>query len=265
MILTNDFVFVHLPKTGGTFVRQVLTTLDEVRIKGTWLAYLPLKIRKRIRRDFIDYGLWGEPHRPCAQIPSSHQHKPILATLRNPYDRYVSVYEFRDWAIHANPYWQWNKMKEAYPHFPDLSFAELVYALNHIILPNSISPLLGEKTAIPFGWQTWQFVNFFFKDSEQVLPKLDPAYIQTRDHLADMYPIHFICTHNLNQELYDFLLSIGYQPDEVAFILNTPKIRPEGRGRSAGQAWQTYYTPELKQYVRQQEDFLFTLYPEFDV
>ena len=65
MIITNDFVFVHFPKTGGTFVRSILIQLDEARLKGTWLAYLPRKIRNRVRRDFIDYRLKGKQHGRC--------------------------------------------------------------------------------------------------------------------------------------------------------------------------------------------------------
>lgn len=265
MILTHDLVFVHFPKTGGTFVRRMLTKLDEARIKGTWLAYLPPNIRRRVRRDFIDYDLSDKQHDPCRHIPASHQDKPILATLRNPYDRYVSIYEFRYWAINAARYPLWNNVKKAYPHFPDLTFVEFVQALNQIILPARVSTSLGRDKDIPFGWQTWQFVDFFFKEPDQILPKLGPNYLSSKAYQADIYPIHFIRTHNLNQELHDFLIHLGYQPHDIAFILTTPKIFPEGRGRNADQIWQKYYTPELKEYVRQKEDFLFTLFPEFDL
>ncbi|SMN01748.1 hypothetical protein SPONN_13 [uncultured Candidatus Thioglobus sp.] len=265
MILTNELVFVHLPKTGGTFVRHILTKLDEARIKGTWLSYLPPKIRKRVSRDFIDYDIWGQPHRCCRQIPPSHRLKPILATLRNPYDRYVSAYEFGCWRINASLYTHRHEVKKIHPHFPDLTFTEFVHDLTQIVTPIRVSTTLGREMEIPFGWQTWQFVNFFFKEPTQVLPKLSPSYAHSKAYLADMYPIHFIRTHHLNQELYDFLIGLGYHPQNIDFILTTPKILPRGRRRNPDQNWKKYYTPELKRYVRKKEDFIFTIFPEFDV
>jgi hypothetical protein len=38
------------------------------------------------------------------------------------------------------------------------------------------------------------------------------------------------------------------------------------KGNQRRQAkWEKYYTPELKAFVREKEDLLFTLFPEYDV
>ncbi len=65
--------------------------------------------------------------------------------------------------------------------------------------------------------------------------------------------------------MYDFLIAMGYEDDDVSFVINQEKILPRGKGRSAEQKWQEYYTPELKRQVREKEHLLFTLFPEFDV
>lgn len=46
--------------------------------------------------------------------------------------------------------------------------------------------------------------------------------------------------------MYDFLIAMGYEDDDVSFVINQEKILPRGKGRSAEQKWQEYYTPELK-------------------
>ncbi|NPU91644.1 MAG: hypothetical protein HPY82_06990 [Gammaproteobacteria bacterium] len=69
MIVTPHFVFLHLHRTGGRFVRQLL--LDQV--EGS--------------RE-IGY------HFPAALIPASHRHLPVLGLVRDPWDWYVSWYEF---------------------------------------------------------------------------------------------------------------------------------------------------------------------------
>ena len=78
-----------------------------------------------------------------------------------------------------------------------------------------------------------------------------------------MYDVCFIRTANLNQELYDFLLSMGYAESDVNFILRHKKI-PRDRGNYHNLKWETYYTPELKQLVRQKDWLFFRMFPEFD-
>jgi hypothetical protein len=80
-----------------------------------------------------------------------------------------------------------------------------------------------------------------------------------------MFNIHFIKTSSLNEELYHFLLDMGYTSEDLKFILELGKILPEGKGRSKEQVWEQYYTPELKQMVRKKERLIFTMFPEFDV
>lgn len=70
MIITKRFVFVHMPKTGGTWLREVL---------------------KKYK-----HPLWHLKERPghetSAEAPPG---LPILGTVRNPWDWYVSWYFFR--------------------------------------------------------------------------------------------------------------------------------------------------------------------------
>ena len=80
-----------------------------------------------------------------------------------------------------------------------------------------------------------------------------------------MFPVHFLRKENLNQELYEYLLNIGYPAKAIEFILNAPKIVPGRNIRGEDKKWENYYTPELKKWVRMKEKLLFAIFPEYDI
>lgn len=73
MILCRRFVFLHVPKTGGNFVREVL----ERHAPPEW----------QLQR--------GADHATHADVPASHRGLPKLAFVRNPYAWYVSWFHFQ--------------------------------------------------------------------------------------------------------------------------------------------------------------------------
>jgi len=267
MILTDDFVFVHQPKTGGTFVAKTLVRIYQARTKRGLVHNLPRKIQKRVQR-FVtpDFMVLGK-HANCREIPEAYRDKPILATVRNPYDRNVSLYEYKWWK--KSPFYSEEKMKEIFPRFPDISFEGYLNFLYYIYLPAQVKNIDFDDEH-SFGLQTWQFVDFFFENPAEVLAKIGPDYIASQGYKADMHDMRFIRTCRLNQDLFDFLLNAGYARNEIEFILDSPKIFPpvlfplEG-GRSEEQTWQQYYTPELKHLVRTSEELIFAMFPEFDI
>jgi hypothetical protein len=70
MIVTPQFVFLHLHKAGGTFVNQFLMR-------------------------FIPHAQQVGYHLPRDLIPSTHARLPILGFARNPWSYYVSWYAFQ--------------------------------------------------------------------------------------------------------------------------------------------------------------------------
>lgn len=80
MILTRHFVFLHLPKTGGSF----FTALMRRHAPAEWQAS------------------YHDLHPTAAEIPASHRHLPIIGMVRSPWSFYVSWYHFaldtwQDW------------------------------------------------------------------------------------------------------------------------------------------------------------------------
>ena len=69
MIVTDKFVFIHLARTGGTFVSEV------------------------IKKFFPSAQEIGR-HLPRELLPKEYSHLPVLGTVRNPWEFYVSTYHY---------------------------------------------------------------------------------------------------------------------------------------------------------------------------
>jgi hypothetical protein len=183
--------------------------------------------------------------------------------VRNPYDLYVSQYEFGWWKRKEFlPYYRAVAgFASDYTHFPNLSFEEYVRLTNAAFC----SPKSGERRRDPaLGLLSELLVKYAFRNPQIVLESVNEERVASGRYREDMFDVRFIRTHRLNQELYDFLLGMGYHSEDLEFILSLGKILPGGRGRAGTQRWEKYYTPKLRDEVRKKEWLLFSLFPEFD-
>jgi len=265
MIFTDKFVYVHEPKTGGTFVTSMLFRL--YGLHWTRWTHVRNALFGEVGSKHPRYGSLvhnSNKHGGCSEIPEPQRGKKILATVRNPFDLYVSQYEFGWWkrSEFLKFYEAVPNFSREYSNFPDLDFAAYVRLSNAAFrsLANGHAP---ENTP---GLITEQFLKFYFRDPRAAYAKLKGgAYVANGTHLADMHDLHFIRTDDLNHGLFDFLSQNDYAPADISFILGEEKILPRGKGRKAEQKWDRYYTAELKETVRRKEEFIFKLFPEFDV
>jgi hypothetical protein len=81
VIVCDNFVFLHLHKSGGTYVNQMLLTC------------IPSARR-------IGY------HLPYSQLPEPFRALPVVGTVRNPWAYYVSWYHFQRGQARPNPLFQ---------------------------------------------------------------------------------------------------------------------------------------------------------------
>ena len=267
MIFTDRFVYVHEPKTGGTFVTSMLFRL--YGLEWSRLTHLRNMVFGEVRAR-CKYGTLvhdRNKHGGCREIPARERGKVVLATVRNPYDLWVSQYEFGWWR--RKEFLKYFRgvpgFARDYPHFPDITFAEYVALADAAFRPPAQDG--GGPGGETVGLRTREFVNFYFRDPAEALRRIvrDPGYPASPECRADMFDLRFVRTDQLNRGLHDFLSGAGYEREDIDFILGHGRVLPRGRGRGGGQEWQRYYTPELKRAVRERERALFELFPEFDL
>ena len=262
MNITPYFVFVHMPKTGGTFVSQVLREIygkgrvHQFLLRNERLLTLSNRISRSVLGEKMAYEEFNK-HGTCHEIPASAAHLPILSSMRNPYDWYVSNYKYAWWRSNPDSY----PGLRADPRWPNLTFSDYLELSNTTWLQalnpgTRINPTLGRLTVL--------FVNFYCHQPDQILT------LQTDDALAaaisaNIFPVHFLDTANLNDELYDYLLATGHYPAEtLGFIREKEKISPRNQ-RQAHEKWHQFYSPDQLADMRQRDRLLFQLFPQYDL
>jgi len=257
MFATNQFVYVHLPKTGGTFVETALQRLYGRQTLNTIANKVARKLRLNVTVELPKHGT-------VRDIPQTLRRLTVLANMRNPFDRYVSMYKYQRYQKHPEQFGADNHViMNRWPQFPNLSFEQYVHYMNDA---SAFLRLPGFASDDQPGLQTQQFLYFFTRNIEQCARNLTPESA-SNGRLIMMMPenIHFIFTNNLNQDLYNFLLSIGQPSHRIKFILDMRRVLPDGGGRNDSDHWEHYYTPELKDYVQRKERLLLELFPQFQL
>ncbi|MCB0482861.1 MAG: sulfotransferase family 2 domain-containing protein [Flavobacteriales bacterium] len=261
MNITNSFVFIHMPKTGGTFVSSVLRKLHhtgrlhDVMLRKESMLFAKYKLLKLIKGKQIDY-LEFNKHGTCREIPVEYRNLPILSCIRNPFDWYVSNYKYAWWRSHPQDY----PGLQDHSKWPNLGFSEYLSLSNaewvKILNPNvTVNSSLGRFTIL--------FINYYCEHPDEVVSLQDDDALFSAIQ-SNMFPITFMETSNLNSELYQILLSTGdYTTEQMKFILNKEKISPRNQ-RKAIETWQSFFSNEEKNDIYYRDRFLFKLFPRYD-
>lgn len=249
MLVTDSFVFLHIPKTAGTFVTRAL---EDVYAKtGRNLTNL-------------DDGSHRSKHGFLRDIPAEHRHKPVIACLRNPFDHYVSHYEFRWWHTAPNSLFDDIEMKHHFPDYPNLSFAEFLTSVMDWY--RSPKPERAELAKSRIGFLTRQYLYYLCDEPEAVISALAAGQLEAFA-IARNPRVRLLHTETINTELADFLESTGFTAEETAELrAAAPALphKPQASGaHRANQNWQSYYTPELVDLVRRHDRLLFEAFPEY--
>ena len=246
MVVTDKFVYVHQPKTGGTFVESILKRVHKSMNYQLTEKINNFKLTGSLSGiKMVRNGPGKNQHGRVIDIPKKYSKLKILATVRNPFDRYVSQYKFNFWKNGFPKIIRNKELMEHFPKFPDISFK------NYIYLVNDILPKYQKRIDI-FGYQTYQFFRQYTNidvnkiDQRQIIKNINQYFNN----------IYFISTANLNEGLYNFLLDFNYPEDKIGFILHEKKIYPPEGGRKEDDNWEKYYDDELYQYVVKKENIL---------
>lgn len=246
MLSTPDFVFVHMPKTGGTFVTEML--------------------RKVYGDALVEFG---RKHGTCEEIPEIEHGKPVLSVIRSPFDRYVSQYHYGWWKTHGDEYCDRRAVLAEYPHYPEVSFSEFVLIANsHFVNSHRGRPtgyvngLLPE--AMRPGWHTEQYVRFFCRQPRTAFADLSERHIRSGALEEYEYPVHFLRTETLNRDLVEYLRRFQVPETVLRKILEHAPVQPdeafEARAKASAR---DYFDDETTEFVMRREAFLFNRFPQY--
>ena len=271
MIITPEFVFVHCPKTGGTFV---VSSLQELFCPNAQLRVMyKLRTKLGVRIPFFNYRYKllrvGEhdTHAWCEDIPEKDGHKAIVSCIRNPYDLYVSECKFGWWKKHLDGhhdglrsyFYDVDVLKRKFPNVLELDFLQFLNATWEFNTWINTT-LERHPDAKGLGLYAHRFIYFYCRNHDYVFDAAHDPKLLVERVKENMYDVHFLRQDNLNRDLYEFLLSKGYDKDKIEFILDKARVNVS-RERFTFEDW---YNNELKDQVRKREDLIFQLFPEFD-
>lgn len=256
MIVTDKFVFVHLHKSGGTFVTKVIEHLFPESQK-------------------IGY------HYPMSMIPTQYSHLPVLGVVRNPWMYYVSYYCFQKSLV--------TKFETEYGSLSDTAYSKLIECgidpRNGIDI---IFDILSKEGQCDFSEITNSLLNLCMPGGKldevldmmptQLNKRSKNSPIQkekfrgkniTRSHLekmrntgegmytflfkhlySDYETVHFLRTDNLREDLIAFLSQL-YSKIDKDYILHAS---PENV--SSHSPYYEYYDSQLKNLVQKRDAFI---------
>jgi hypothetical protein len=250
VLVTSRFVVINLPKTGSSFVRQVIKRIY-ARRRWRWRAdrFLKELMLPRTRYAGVDQHGW------VSQIPNAYRHLPIVSVVRNPYERMVSDYDFRWWADHPNL--PAEELQRRFPHFPDLSFDEFAEFWD----VKATQRLNGENP-LGLGFQTVQFVNFFFLNYGRALSSLGDDYVESGAFREDMADVTFLRQERLRDELAAWLQRFDFSEAEVELCRTYPLVNPTIGGMADRRS---LWTEKAIATARTRERFLFQMLAQLGV
>jgi hypothetical protein len=258
VILSDEFVYLHQPKTGGTFVCEVLADI-----------YAGRTGRK--------YTNWNK-HGGVESIPPEFRTKPIVTTIRNPFDYYASHFHFGWWLereLSPDMFMLWKEkdMRMNCASYPYISFEEFIFGALRFwhaqILPERLVP--GAR-AVRLGPFTLTMLYYSLPGYEETLERFFATH-DTADLKRGIAKARFLHTESLNVETYRWLLDLGVpaaDADPVLFKgkvqpLNTPngQVLPGGHGQPRSTHWTSLFTPATRRAVVQNEWLFFEMFPEY--
>jgi hypothetical protein len=215
MIVTDKFVFVHLPRSGGTFVSELI-------------------------RKFFPSAKEIGYHLPRTLLPKQYCHLPVLGAVRNPWDFYVSWY-YHVWPRDAETTLISWATEDGKVDFVGTTMNVLNLGANNQRLDALIDRLPGDV-----DYRAKHIPNIT-KESMRKARGSGVGYYTFRfNHLFGNPDDMFICRlESLRQDLIAFFAGVGVATTELCdYVLNT-----ERKNTADHRHYSTYYTSELANLV----------------
>lgn len=233
MIIAPDFVCIHLQKCGGSFLREYLI------------------------RNISGAKYTGEPHDKACDIPKQHRSKPILGTIRNPWDWYVSWYAGTQrskkghfWVLHKNG--------------KQTTFSEFMATV--MDLKKRIHNIdFGLVNRLGIGVYTYRYIQSYCHNPDQVFEQLQSQppgeqivciakfreFCYQNDNA--ILRLNLCRTESLRSDLLSFLTSTptGITKSQASVLTAMAKVNTSEHG-----SYQDYYDQQLRQSIGEMDNYI---------
>ena len=215
MIVTDKFVFVHLPRSGGTFVSDV------------------------IRKFFPSAHEIGY-HLPRTLLPKEYSHLPVLGGVRNPWEFYAS------WYHHQHSETRYSPLFCGLSENRKLDFVQTIRNALNLGVNDEKLDLLIQALPENFNYEKRHVSNV----TKDVMRKIRGAGIGLYTFRFNLLfgqadDVFFCRVESLRSDLVAFFERIGAASDALrSYVLGLDK-----KNISEHRHYSTYYTPELAELV----------------
>lgn len=230
MLIGKNFVFVHIPKNAGTFIRSFL--------EKSGLG--------------ISTSQW---HIPISEIPIDNKNKQIVTSIRNPLDYYISLYEYQ----RHKP----NRKNDRWYNFwspRDLKFTDFIKVMltdNDKLKDTNMDLAMGNNPYRPvFKWMIKNDIGFYtLRYLYMLLPKYDTlddgSVFSNHDEILTINSV-LKC-----EKLIDDMISVfALNNKQILHLKQTKKINSSVRKDNL----EDYYNEETKNIVEYKDRFILDKY-----
>lgn len=260
MIVTDHFVLLNYPKTGSSFARKIIKEAFQNRLNMSGI-FNRLRVSLGLAKNpclelLLPNYLANRPeskhqHGVYSQIPNQYLDRPIYSVMRNPYEKFLSGYEYKFYA--KKPRLPIAILKDQFPKFPELSLDE------YVVMMKMINENDRRSESFSVGVYTQQFIKMFFKHPEQTLNTMTPSYFESGEYKKDLPELNWLQQENLTNEIFSLLENSGFEPAELEFIKSTKWVnvtqRKEGKRSDL-------WTQSAIDYIQQEEKYLLLMLEE---
>jgi hypothetical protein len=219
MLITDKFVFLHLPRAGGTFVYEVV-------------------------RKFFPSAREIGYHFPRELLPREYSHLPILGVVRNPWGFYVSWYRHQYSNVRYSPLK--NVLFGCLSDNRQLDFVRTIRNALELGVADDKLDLLIQALPKTFDYQTRHIPNItkdlMWKIRGTGLGLYTFRFNQMFGECDDVY---FCRVESLRSDLMAFFERIGVATD----VLRSYVLELDKKNISESLHYSNYYTAELAQLV----------------
>ena len=214
MIVTDKFVFVHLPRAGGTFVSDVI-----------W-KFFPTAHE-------IGY------HLPRSLVPRELCHLPVLGTVRNPWEYYVSWYHHQQSNNKHGPLFSFLCENQA------LDFVQTTRNELNLCMNDKLDVLI-EALPEDFNYKEKHIPNIT-RDAMRKIRGTGLGLYSFRFNqlFGPADDIYFCRVESLRRDLVTFFEAIGVASDSLRNYVHAL----DKKNISEHRHYSTYYTPDIAELV----------------